>query len=278
MTTKTINLIISDIDGTVLDHQHQPDQDLAAKIDQLRELGIPFVLASARSPLGMTPIAEALGIADYPMACYNGALLTSKKGDQLRTLFEHPLDKSEVTVILQGLREHFPQIAINLYSGQDWLVEEIDDWVSLEADITKEVPRVIDFAQVLSDDERAIHKLLLIDQPAEIEAALSYLQGLGLADASFYLSKSNYLEVTSSQVSKEQALVELARYYQTPLDATMAIGDNYNDLPMIKLAGLGIAMDNAPQPVKEAADAVTLSHRQKGVSQAIEAYVLGKSL
>ena len=86
-----IRLIISDIDGTILNDHHQIDPQLTALIPDLKRKTIPFVLASARSPKGMAPIARELGIEDCPMACYNGALI--QKGEQV--LFEHPLDKTE---------------------------------------------------------------------------------------------------------------------------------------------------------------------------------------
>ena len=76
-----IRLIISDIDGTILNDHHQIDPQLASLIPDLKREEIPFVLASARSPKGMAPIAKELGIEDCPMACYNGALI--QKGEQV---------------------------------------------------------------------------------------------------------------------------------------------------------------------------------------------------
>ena len=109
-----IRLIISDIDGTILNDHHQIDPELAALIPDLKREEIPFVLASARSPKGMAPIAKELGIEDCPMACYNGALI--QKGEQV--LFEHPLDKNEARQFIDWANQHFPQVSINLYSGK----------------------------------------------------------------------------------------------------------------------------------------------------------------
>ena len=112
-----IRLIISDIDGTILNDHHQIDPQLAALIPDLKREEIPFVLASARSPKGMAPIARELGIEECPMACYNGALI--QKGEQV--LFEHPLDKTEARNFIDWANQHFPQVSINLYSGKDWM-------------------------------------------------------------------------------------------------------------------------------------------------------------
>ena len=92
--------------------------------------------------------------------------------------------------------------------------------------------------------------------------------------SALYLSKDNYLEVTHREVSKEKALMELASYYNVPLAQTLAIGDNFNDLPMILKAGVGVAMANALRRVREQADAVTLSNKDSGVAAALQKFVL----
>jgi len=120
-----------------------------------------------------------------------------------------------------------------------------------------------------------IHKLLLIDEAPVIQKLHDYLQTLDFSKTAFYLSKDNYMEVTAKHVSKEQALYELAQHYQVPLEEVMTVGDNFNDLPMLRLAGLGVAMDNAPEAVKNEAKAVTKSNNEHGVAEAIKEYVLG---
>ena len=94
-----IRLIISDIDGTILTSNHQVDEQLIELMPKLEKANIPFVLASARSPLGMQPIAHKLGLHDNPIACYNGALVL--EGD--RTIIQHPVDKAEIQELLNYL-------------------------------------------------------------------------------------------------------------------------------------------------------------------------------
>src|SRR5690606_1533103 len=106
------------------------------------------------------------------------------------------------------------------------------------------------------------------------EKLLEYCRKLNLSNSSFYLSKENYLEVTHREVSKEKALLVLSNYYNVPLENTMAIGDNYNDIPMLSLAGMGIVMGNAPLEVKNSADAETASNNNNGVSNALKKYIL----
>ncbi len=271
---KPIQLILSDIDGTILDSHHQLDSKLVDTISDLKKANIPFVLASARSPHAMFPIAKALNLGKTPIACYNGALIVQGDHNQYETVIEHCLRKTDVKKIVTLLRSQFPNISINAYSGGDWIVEKFDKWVIIESDITKEIPQAKNIDLVIMDTLSSIHKMLLIAEADEIKEFYDYLGQFIFEDVSFYLSKDNYLEVTSQSVSKENALLEIAKYYGVSLDNTMTIGDNFNDIPMLKLAGLGVAMSNAPQEVKNEADEATSSNNDNGVSQAIAKYVL----
>lgn len=273
MTKHHIRLIVSDIDGTILNDQHQVDTQLKQQIPLLKKENIPFVLASARSPLGMSPIAHELGLGDNPLACYNGALIIKGNPNQYETIIEHPLDKKELYTFLQLINAKFPSVSINLYSGTDWIADHLDKWVQIEANITGEQPLIKNTLSLVSDVFTSIHKLLLIDEVAVIQQLHEYLQTVDFPNTAFYLSKDNYLEVTHRNVSKEHALLEVANHYQIPLEQVMTIGDNFNDIPMLRLAGLGVAMGNAPQEVKNEARVVTASNNQHGVSVAIQKYV-----
>ena len=274
MTKQAIRLIISDIDGTILDDQHQVDSELKDMIPLLNREKIPFVLASARSPLGMEPIARELGLGDNPLACYNGALVIKGDPQAYETIIEHPLDKKEIRTCLELVKTEFPSVSINLYSGKDWIADRLDKWVQIEAAITGEQPTIQDVIVPVLDAQMPVHKLLLIDQAPVIQKLHDYLQTLDFPKTAFYLSKDNYMEVTAKHVSKEQALYEIAQHYQVPLEQVMTIGDNFNDLPMLRLAGLGVAMGNAPEAVKIKAKAVTKSNNEHGVAEAVEKYVL----
>lgn len=267
-----IKLVLSDIDGTVLNDQQATDPELKQELKRLNQQNIPFVLASARSPEGMKPIADELGLNDNPLACYNGALIL-ERADSQEALISHELVKAEAAKLIALLQHEFPQISINLYSGSDWYIESINQWSTLEAAITKEIPLESELKTIVQ--QHPTHKFLLIGEAEEIETLLAYCQQhkSEFPNSAFYLSKSNYLEVTHRAVSKEKALQELAKYYHVPLAETLAIGDNYNDLPMISLAGVGIAMGNAPEEVKAQADFITTTNNEQGVVKAMQQYI-----
>lgn len=269
-----VKLILSDIDGTILDDQNRIDSNLKDCIKQLNKKGIPFILASARSPQGMLALAKELQVLDNPIACYNGALVVKDlQENDYTTILSHELDRTEVENIYELLKQRFPQISVNLYSGATWYVEKIDKWVKIEADITKLVPIETDLKNIIVNSEIPIHKLLLIGDTDQITSALKFFQAK-FSESAFYLSKDNYMEITNKQVSKEMALRELANFYNLTLSETMTLGDNFNDVPMLDLAGLGVAMENAPAGVKKFAQVVTNSNNQNGVSYAIKKYAL----
>ncbi|MDH7571426.1 MAG: HAD-IIB family hydrolase, partial [Armatimonadota bacterium] len=105
-----------------------------------------------------------------------------------------------------------------------------------------------------------------------------------LADLDFALgpevtvvrSSDQLVEIVAARASKAAALQWLARRWQIDAAEVLALGDSYNDIPMLRWAGLGVAMGNAPETVKRAADAVTLTHDEAGVAAAIERYALGR--
>lgn len=270
-----IKLILSDIDGTILNDQNEIDGGLKQAVSQLKQQSVPFVLASARSPEGMLPIAKELGVLDNPIACYNGALVVKDlQQENYSTILSHELDISEVKQMFEIIKEQYPDVSINLYSGSDWYVGKIDKWVKIEADITRQQPVVTDLDRLVSEHQVPIHKLLLVSDAKETQTLLQHLKDSQMPESSFYLSKPNYLEITNSQVSKEKALRELVKTYNLSLEQTMTLGDNFNDVPMLKIAGLGVAMANAPRAVQNCANVVTETNNHNGVSQAIEKYVL----
>lgn len=156
----SIRLIVSDIDGTILDQQHQVDPDLIELMPQLQENKIPFILTSAHSPIGIATITRRLGIHQEPIACYNGALIV--KGEEI--LFEHSLNKDEIRTFLHRVEELDPNISINCYSGSVWFNSREDQWTQVEALITGETQQIQPLSQTFSDDALHLHTLLLIGE------------------------------------------------------------------------------------------------------------------
>jgi Cof subfamily protein (haloacid dehalogenase superfamily) len=166
---------------------------------------------------------------------------------------------------------------VNVYSFDDWFVEKIDSWIEHEIAVIKVSPKIEHLDNLIAAKQN-MYKVLVIGEADRIREFYDQANGMNFANTSFYLSKDNYLEITHTKVSKETAISALAEYYEIKPSEIMAIGDNYNDLPMLELAGLGIAMANSPIEVKTAADFLTDSNNEDGVAKAIEEHVLSQEM
>lgn len=268
MRTPDIRLIISDIDGTILDSKHQVSDKLKQLMPLLEERKIPFVLTSARSPQGMTAIADELELST-PLAAYNGAYIVerNKKGG-FPQLFGRPLDFVEANKVIQLAVHDFPEIAVNIYSEADWFVPVVNDWVRQEEVITGMQAQEVLLKEFLAK-KLPIHKLLFIGSEAEIAGLEAAISKLVLMESAKYRSKSNYLEFTDKTVSKELALQQLAEYYQVTSAQVMAIGDHDNDVSMIAASGFGVAMANGSEACQEKANLITADNDHDGAALAI---------
>ena len=114
-----------------------------------------------------------------------------------------------------------------------------------------------------------VHKILCMGNSNDIQKLEEELEGANLSSISYYRSKDTYMEIVNNQVSKLGALSFLCDEYGVALENTLAIGDNFNDMPIIIHAGKGIAMGNAPDEVKQAADCVTDTNDENGFYKAL---------
>lgn len=263
-------LVISDIDGTLLNDKHQLTKRTIQVVRQLTEENTIVVLASARPPKAMEEIAHQLKL-ETPLVCFNGALITQNKAEKFDSLYSLSINYSEAILIEQLMRNHFPTIQVSVYSEEHWFVAKKDAWVHQEEAIAGISAEVVDLTEYLNG-YHPIHKILCMGSEGDLQLACKKLEMSGIINVTAAFSKPNYLEIVNSQVSKLASLQFLCHYYDISLSNTVAIGDNYNDIPMIQHAGVGIAMGNAPQAVKEAAKFQTTSNSLEGFSKALENY------
>ncbi|EOT27908.1 Cof-type HAD-IIB family hydrolase [Enterococcus saccharolyticus] len=263
----TKKIIFSDIDGTLLDENHQLTNETRQVVQELQRRDVKIVLTSARPPKAMITIAEELTL-QTPLVCFNGALITQVQSQQFVDLYSVALERLDTLMLYQLITSMFPAISINIYSSDRWLVEKIGTWEQQEMDITGVQPEVVDM-HVFLKEYHPIHKILCMGDEKEIAQLEIALISANLLGVTCHLSKTTYLEIINKDVSKLAALEFLCRKYSLSLEEAVAIGDNYNDLPMIQHAGIGIAMGNAPERIKQQADVVTVSNQENGFSQAL---------
>ncbi|KRM87507.1 Cof-type HAD-IIB family hydrolase [Lacticaseibacillus thailandensis] len=266
-----VRLIMSDIDGTLVNDDHVIPAKVVTTIQDFKARGGRFVLASARPPLGMTALADQLGF-DVPLVSFNGAYIAQRDADGvLAPIYEAPLAPGAARTVYQVARQQDPGLSINVFSGQHWFVDEQEYWETQEADITGFPPEVQPLHEVLAGED-PIHKVLVMGEEPDIDVLQATLADRPELDLALSRSKPTYLEITHRGVTKAAALAFLRDYFKVPLAATLAIGDGGNDLPMIQAAGVGVAMGNGAAALRQAADAVVADNNAGGVAEAINRF------
>lgn len=269
-----IKLVVSDIDGTVINSSHQLTSITIDTVKQLAKIQTKMVLATARPPRAVLPIQKELGLSS-PMVCYNGAFITeySPVTKQFQSLHSVPIEFDVAASLARELTAQFSDVSLNIFSNAEWYSLEKNEWSDIEAEITGTPYETILFGE-LFDDTHPIHKLLCIATKEQIDEVELFITEKAIQGISCVRSKENYLEITSEEVSKKSAMLFLAEEMKLSMEDILSIGDHFNDVPMLEAAGLGIAMGNAPQEVKDAADFVTSTNDENGLAHALKKWVL----
>ena len=251
--------VFSDIDGTLLNTSHQVTKATREKILKLDQKGIPFILVSARMPKGMTGIRDEIGV-HAPMVCYSGALIVDANG---KTMSSVTLKEEETQKLCMYIREEEPQISLNLYHEDTWMVESKEEpWVKQEMEITKIGVDEIPFTK--ENFFRPVHKILCMGEAEDIQRLEKNLVER-FPEIRIYKSKDTYLEVMPMKASKSAAIQEFEKIFSIKREEILAFGDGHNDIDMLRYAGLGVAMGNASEEVKEAGDIVTKENDEEGL-------------
>lgn len=265
-----IKAVFSDIDGTLINSNHVITEKTKLAVQKATRLGVPFVLVSARMPSGILPLQQELEI-DSPIICYSGSLVIDCRSNT--TIFSKGLPQENVVDIYEAVKSKFSNIHISIYSHDQWVVENPQDkWVVQEQDIIGSQPTQANLKTFINTNPE-IHKILCMGPTEEIEELEGALKKDNAA-LSIYKSKDTYLEIMSGDASKSKAIQQIISYYGFKKEEIMAIGDNFNDIDMLKFAGLGIAMGNAPDEVKKYANQVTSSNDEEGLSLSLEENVI----
>lgn len=264
--------ICSDIDGTLLNAERELSIETLKVLQAARERA-HIILASSRMPAAMRHLQAQLGILNSPLICYNGGYVIDFPEGSAEPLVLHstPIDL-EVCKVIQQLSIG-TEVHVSLYHADEWYVPAQDYWANREANNTKVQPQVADFAAVFEDwGNRGIgaHKVMCMGLEDEIEAIEQHLALHHPNDLSLYRSKPTYLEIAHRSISKRTA-IELLLHQKFDLDWSdlIAFGDNFNDMEMLEAVGLGVAVGNAKDEVKQIANLVTLPGKEDGVARTI---------
>ncbi len=263
-----VRLVVSDIDGTLVDKAKRLTPRAGAAVAALKQRGIGFTVVSARPPVGLRHIIDLLGL-EVPVAAVNGAALINP---DLSIIEERLLPPQATNDAVRLLRAQ--GIDAWLFTNDAWYIRDPSGaHVDHEAKTIGQAPIVVgDFEQ---DLYRRCLKVVGAshDHPHLASCELLLQRELGY-EALATRSQVYYLDVTHPGANKGEAVRSLSRTMNIPMAGVMTIGDGTNDIPMLEAGGFGVAMGNGSDLVKAAAQAVTDDCEHEGFAKAIERFVL----
>lgn len=261
-------LLAIDIDGTLVAEDKVVRPGVASAIAAARERGVRVVLATGRMWTAARKYVEAVR-ADPPAILYNGGLLYDFTSG--RATWSHPLALGEARRLLPVLLRFAETSPLVFVQGKVFAERRtpFTDLYARRDSLTIEYAP--DLAGLLTE---APMKFLVVGSPPDLGRLSQALRALPPPPVNQVFSQPDYLEILPPGIDKGVALRELARGAGVPLEATVAIGDAMNDLPMIRTAGWGVAVEGSPPALLAAAKEICPRPEQEGVRVVIERLIL----
>ena len=245
------DLLVCDLDGTLIDDSMTLDPPLVAAFRRAGERGLRVSLATGRMPAATERYRTELGI-EGPLILYNGALVRDpRSGRDLLSLALPP------GILASRVYEVFAHAPVDpLFFRDDRL-----HCLALTMPVRRFCEEEGLSAHVIADPhpflgQGTFVKTVFIGHPDTLPVLRRELERVVGDRARLVRTRGDYLELLPAGASKGGALRELAAHLAVPLDRVIAVGDEENDVEMLRAAGLGVAMPHAPEAVRAAADRV----------------------
>ncbi|WP_006716889.1 Cof-type HAD-IIB family hydrolase [Desulfitobacterium metallireducens] len=269
---ENIRLIAMDMDDTLLREDWTISERTVQAIRQAQGKGVYVTIATGRMPASVRPYAQQLEL-DVPVITYNGAMVQEALSEKVLYRKVIPIETAQNIINWLLLKEvHF-----QVYLKDQVFVEEMNEW-SRSYERATRVPIIeTNLQERLALEKEGVEKILLFGEPEILKGWDDKFNLQYEGKIRTTKSKPNFLELIHSEVSKGVALSSLAKRLGVKQEEVLAVGDSLNDLEMIQYAGMGVAMGNARQEVKEVANVVTSTNQEDGVAKAIERYVLKRA-
>lgn len=267
-----IKIISIDIDGTLLNDQHEVTPSVKAAIHDALGQGIKIVITTGRPLSGVKPLLNELGIdgGDQYVITHNGGLMQTADGKKI--LFSSALTLAEWTEINQFMHSQRIYLQAEDQDQAYTTTTLIDPWASYENYLVN-LPLHV-FGKDIDLEDINLIKAIANADSAELDRIQKIIPTSIEEQVTVIRSTANNLEFVNKKASKGNALLALADYLNVAVEETMAIGDQANDVTMIKAAGLGVAMGNSIPEIKDLANVMTDDNNHSGVAKAIQKYAL----
>ena len=259
----------ADLDGTLLTSAKTITPYSQQVLIEAQQKGLTIILASGRPLYSILPFAEQLEMQQHRgfIIAYNGSLVWNCA--ERKAIKEQTIPLSIIPQLAEAVDDDF---RIHGYKGNNIVVQGKPDKWSRYISCANKMPlhEVKDFAKAITDPQ---HKCIITGPPRKLWHLERRIKTRFEESLDAYRSESFLLEVVPKGIDKAEALRELLTRVGGKTDCLLCCGDGYNDLNMMRLAGISCATRNAKKPVKEAATFVTDSNDRDGVAKAVMKYV-----
>lgn len=269
-------LICMDMDGTLLNDKKEVSERSKKAINKAHELGVKVVIATGRIFVSAEFYGDIIGVK-APIIASNGAYVREKDSD--KAIYEKGLGYENYQLVIDLLKKY--DIVPHFYTEDTIYTEKLVHSSLAYKNANKTLPInrqvkievVDDWSRLFAERNPKIIKAMAVgDDAKKIKEAKD--EFIKLNRFQVVSSMKNAFEVMAKTTSKGNALKKICDYYGIDRNEIISIGDNENDISMIEFAGLGVAMGNAEQIVKNIADYITTTNEEDGVANVIEKYII----
>lgn len=263
-------LIAMDMDGTLLNEQKIISEKTKAAIMKAKQKGVKIVLASGRPLEGIERYLEELYLKsgeDYVLS-FNGCLVQNTVTKEI--IMKKTLKGKD----LHYLYEISKNIGVNIhaFSKEGCITPNMTKYSEVEGEINGIAVQIVDYATINENED--ITKIMMVDEPDILEKAIKELPKVVYDKYTVVRSAPYFLEFLNKEGNKGAGIKALAEHLGIKEQEVICIGDAGNDLHMIEYAGLGVAMGNAFEEVKEIANYITKTNEEDGIVEVIEKFIL----
>jgi Cof subfamily protein (haloacid dehalogenase superfamily) len=251
-------LVISDLDGTLLDSDEAIPMSTMVAIDNIRRKKIIFAVATGRMLSSILDYNKDFPFIDYAIAC-NGSYVydVNKK----KEIFASPIPDT----IVKDLYRHYSNNIMYFVTKNRW------NLVGDPAEIRGHEKPIADFTEFCEKNSNGVYKIEICIPTKKIETEITTkLKNLPITVTTNYYQNLYVIEITNKNVTKYTGVAELLKYLKVPKEEVLVIGDANNDLAMIKKLPNSIAVANASKDVLKYAKRITSSNNDKGVENILK--------
>ena len=261
-------LVAFDVDGTLVGRDLAISEGVRAAVARMQDAGIAGCLVTGRMYRATVPFARDLEF-DAPVICYQGAAIIDPTTDDVlsHTALDNALVREIVGIAEQG------KMHLQLYRNDEYYCEARNRFSDLYASLSEAQPVVVASLREAFAYSPATKAVIVADEPDARrydEALRARFEGR----ANVTRSLPEFVEILDLAVDKGAALRFVAERLGVEIERTVAIGDSWNDRPLLEAAGFGVAMGSAPDELRVVADAIVADVAHDGVVEALERYVL----